>query len=52
MTKGIKLDLETAAELQRLRDLEKKYKLLQEEHELLKKPSGLLQRRSPPRYTP
>ena len=37
VTKGIKLDLETASELKRLRDLEKKYKLLQEEHELLKK---------------
>jgi transposase len=37
VTKGVKLDLETAAELRRLRDLEKKYKLLQEEHELLEK---------------
>jgi len=37
VTKGIKLDLETASELKRLRDLEKKYKLHQEEHELLKK---------------
>jgi len=37
VTKGIKLDLETASELKRLRDMEKKYKLLQEEHELLKK---------------
>jgi len=37
VTKGVKLDVETAAELKRLRDLEKKYKLLQEEHELLKK---------------
>lgn len=37
VTKGVKLDLETAAELKRLRDLERKYKLLQEEHELLKK---------------
>ena len=37
VTKGIKLDIETAAELKRLRELERKYKLLQEEHELLKK---------------
>lgn len=37
VTKGVKLDLETASELKRLRDMEKKYKLLQEEHELLKK---------------
>ncbi|MBI5437119.1 MAG: transposase [Nitrosomonadales bacterium] len=37
VTKGIKLDDETTAELKRLRDLEKKYKLLQQEHELLKK---------------
>lgn len=37
VTKGVKADTEMAAELKRLRDLEKKYKLLQEEHELLKK---------------
>ncbi len=37
VTKGVKLDVETQAELKRLRDLEKKYKLLQEEHTLLKK---------------
>src|SRR5574340_1821747 len=37
VTKGVKIDTETAAELKRLRDMEKKYKLLQEEHELLKK---------------
>ena len=37
VTKGVKLDDETVAELQRLRDLEKKYKVLQQEHELLKK---------------
>jgi len=37
VTKGVKLDLETTAELKRLRELEKKYKLLQEEHALLKK---------------
>ena len=37
VTKGIKLDDETSAELKRLRELEKKYKLLQEEHELRKK---------------
>ena len=37
VTKGVKLDDETVAELKRLRALEKKYKLLQQEHELLKK---------------
>lgn len=37
VTKGVKLDLETTAELKRLRELERKYKLLQEEHALLKK---------------
>ena len=37
VAKGVKLDDETVAELKRLRDLEKKYKVLQEEHELLKK---------------
>ena len=37
VTKGVKLDDETVSELKRLRDLEKKYKLLQQEHELLKK---------------
>ncbi|GAO36359.1 transposase [Sulfuricella sp. T08] len=37
VTKGIKLDDETTAELKRLRELEKKYKVLQQEHELLKK---------------
>ena len=42
VTKGVKLDTETIAELKRLRALEKQYKLLQQEHELLKKPSGLL----------
>jgi transposase len=37
VTKGVKLDDETVAELKRLRELEKKYKILQQEHELLKK---------------
>ena len=37
VTKGVNLDDETVAELKRLRELEKKYKLLQQEHELLKK---------------
>ena len=37
VTKGVKLDDGTVAELKRLRDLEKKYKVLQQEHELLKK---------------
>ena len=34
MTQGVKLDDETVAELKRLRDLEKKYNVLQQEHEL------------------
>ena len=37
VTKGVKLNPETTAELKRLRELERKYKLLQEEHALLKK---------------
>jgi transposase len=37
VTKGVKLDDETVTELKRLRDLEQKYKVLQQEHELLKK---------------
>jgi len=37
VTQGVKLDDETVAELKRLRVLEKKYNLLQQEHELLKK---------------
>jgi transposase len=35
--KGAKVDPATAAELRRLRELEKKYAILKEEHELLKK---------------
>ena len=31
------LDVETTAELRRLRELERRYKVLKEEHELLKK---------------
>ncbi len=37
VTTGITLDDDTAAELKRLRELERKYKILQQEHELLKK---------------
>ena len=37
VTKAVKLDDETVSELKRLRDLEKKYKVLKQEHELLKK---------------
>src|SRR3954451_24895142 len=37
VTKAKKLNLETKSELQRLRELEKQYKILKEEHELLKK---------------
>jgi transposase len=35
--KGAKVDPATAAELRRLRELEKKYAILKQEHELLKK---------------
>ena len=37
VAKAKKLDPETQSELQRLRELEKKYKMLQMEHDLLKK---------------
>jgi transposase len=37
VAKGTKLDPQTVAELRRLRELEKKYAILKEEHELLKK---------------
>src|SRR3982074_1275885 len=37
VTKAAKLDVETQAELKRLRELERQYKILKEEHELLKK---------------
>jgi transposase len=37
VTKGVKIDAHTTAELKRLRDLEKRYKVLKEEHALLKK---------------
>ena len=37
MAKTAKLDVETKAELKKLRDLERRYKILQEEHALLKK---------------
>ena len=37
VAKSAKLDVQTAAELRRLRELERRYKLLREEHELLKK---------------
>ncbi len=36
VTKGIKLDDETVAELKRLRELERQHKILKQEHELLK----------------
>ena len=35
--KGAVLDVRTVAELRRLRELERRYKMLREEHELLKK---------------
>jgi len=37
VTKDVKIDAHTTAELKRLRELEKRYKVLQEEHALLKK---------------
>src|SRR5437773_10991465 len=37
VAKAAKVDVETAAELKRLRELERQYKVLKEEHELLKK---------------
>ncbi len=37
VAKSAKLDVQTTAELKRLRDLERRYKVLKEEHELLKK---------------
>jgi transposase len=37
VAKGAKLDVRTTAELKRLKDLERQYKMLKEEHELLKK---------------
>jgi transposase len=37
VTKGVQVDARTAAELKQLRDLERRYKVLKEEHELLKK---------------
>src|ERR1700704_5880804 len=37
VAKSAKLDVQTTGELKRLRDLERRYKVLQEEHTLLKK---------------
>ncbi len=37
VAKSAKLDVQTTAELKRLRDLERRYKVLKEAHELLKK---------------
>ena len=37
VAKGAKLDVQTRAELKRLRELERQYKVLKEEHTLLKK---------------
>jgi transposase len=37
MAKSAKLDVETKAELKKLREMERRYKILKEEHELLKK---------------
>ena len=37
VARASKLDVQTTSELRRLRDLERRYKVLKEEHELLKK---------------
>src|SRR5438093_12762478 len=37
VARASKLDVETTAELRRLRELERRYKVIKEEHELLKK---------------
>jgi transposase len=37
VAKSAKLDVRTVAELRRLKELERRYKILKEEHELLKK---------------
>jgi transposase len=37
VAKAAKLDVQTKAELKRLKELERRYKVLKEEHELLKK---------------
>ena len=37
VARAAKLDVQTTAELRRLRELERRYKMLKEEHELLKK---------------
>jgi transposase len=37
VARASKLDVETTAELRRLRELERRHKVLKEEHELLKK---------------
>jgi transposase len=37
VAKASKIDVQTKAELKRLRELERQYKILKEEHELLKK---------------
>jgi len=58
VTKGVKVATRTTAELKRLRELEKRYQVLKEEHELLKKairfasdrkrrPSGLSKQTGP-----
>jgi transposase len=40
VARGAKLDVKTKAELKRLKELERQYKVLKEEHELLKKGSS------------
>jgi transposase len=51
VARASKLDVETTAELRRLRELERRYKVLKEEHELLKK-AIRLDRASPRRLHP
>ena len=45
MSKGVSIDKETAAELKKLRQVEKDYKRLQIEHDLLKKAIALTSKR-------
>ena len=42
VARGAKLDVQTKAELKRLRELERRYKVLKEEHELLDQIKGVI----------
>ena len=47
VAKSVKLNVQTVAELRRLRELERRYKVLREEHELLKKAIRFCSERRP-----